>query len=148
MSDAEKLSRKSFERFHAGVRVGGDDLPAVDYVTALDVVYEVIYVPERQRPARFKLATALFDALVRGAAVARSAFSRGRRAPSPLATPKVTIAVEQFGVATISDLALHAPSLVFDTEAEAHQALARLGRSDPALSRELQVVPMYEVTAA
>ena len=36
----------------------------------------------------------------------------------------------------------------FDTEAEAHQALARLGRSDPALSRELQVVPMYEVTAA
>ncbi len=148
MSDAEKLSRKSFERFHAGVRVGGGDLPAADYVTALDVVYEVIYIPEGQRPVRFKLTGALFDALVRGAAVARSAFSRARRAPSPLATPKVTIAAEQFGVATTSDLALHAPSLVFDTEAEAHQALARLGRSDPALSRELQVVPMYEVRAA
>lgn len=145
MTDAEKLSRKSFEAYDAGVRVGGGDAPNADYVASLDVVYEVIYIPERHAPALFRLGAILFGRLVRGAAVAKSAFSMARRAPSPLATPPVTLEPEKFAVASTSDLSLHEESLVFDSEAEAHEALHRLTASDPGLSRELQVVPAYQV---
>jgi hypothetical protein len=148
LSDAEKLSRKSFEQYDAGVRVGGGDAAKADYYAALDVVYEVIYVPERHRRSFFRLAVDFFDAMVRSAAVAKSPLSFARRQPSPLATPKVAVETEKFGVATSRDLTLHGESFVFDSQAEAEGALRRLATDDPTLARDLQVVPMYQVNAA
>ncbi len=147
MSDAEKLSRKSFEAYDAGVRVGGGDAPNADYVAALDVVYEVVYVPEHQKPVLFRLGLRLFDAFVRAAAVAKSPLSFQRRAPSPLATPPVKMDLEKYVVASVNDLSAHDRSMVFDTEAEAHEALRGLTTDDPGLQSQLQVVPAYEVVA-
>jgi hypothetical protein len=148
LSDAEKLSRKSFESYDAGVRIGGGDAPNADYVVPLDVVYEVIYIPVRQARVLFRLTKAYFGALVRGAAVSRSAFSATHRAPSVLATPQVTVAGEQFGVASTRDLSLVNPALVFASEAEAHQAMRNLVAQDPGRVRALQVVPLYATEAA
>jgi hypothetical protein len=148
MSDAEKLSHKSFEAYDAGVRVGGGDAPNADYVVSLDVVYEVIYVPVRQAKALFRLAKGFFDSLVRGSAVAKSPFAQAPRAPSALATPKVSVAVERFAVASTRDLSLYSANMVFKSEAEAHQALSALTREDAGRARELQVVPLYQREAA
>jgi hypothetical protein len=148
LSDAEKLSRPSFERYEAGVSVGADDELVADYSVELDVVYEVVYIPVRQARALFTLAKRLFASLVRGAAVSKSALSVEKRAPSALATPAVSLAGEQFGVATTRDLTLAAPHLVFETEAEARQAMQRLVAEDASRGRELQVIPLYEVRAA
>jgi hypothetical protein len=148
MSDAEKLSRKSFEKYDAGVRIGGGDRPAADYSTGLDVAYEVLYVPEKKKPVRFKLPQFLFDALVKGSAVAQSPLSFEKRAPSGLGTEKVALSGEKFAVAMTKDLTLHGEDLVFDSEAEAHAALRRAVERDPALTRELQVVPVFELNAA
>jgi len=148
LSDADKLSRKSFERYDAGVRIGGGDAPNADYVVALDVIYEVIYVPVRQARVLFRLATAFFATLVRGAAVSRSKLSARQRAPSALATPKVAVAGEQFGVASTRDLALVGPALIFASEEEAHQAMRGLVALDPGRVREIQVVPLYALEAA
>src|SRR5262249_40547410 len=49
MSDAEKLSRRSFEEYDGGVKVGGGERPRTDLFRKLKVVYEVIYLPKRQR---------------------------------------------------------------------------------------------------
>jgi hypothetical protein len=148
MSDAEKLSRASFASYDAGIRVGGGDAPNADYATALEVAYEVIYLPEHQKPALFRLPVALFDVMVRGSAVARSPRAQAGRAPSPLATPPVVLETEKFGVASDQDLSLHDPALVFDSEAEAYEALRGLQANDPALARTLQVLPLYQVKAA
>jgi hypothetical protein len=148
MSDSDKLSRKSFESYDAGVRIGGSDAPVSDYVVSLDVVYEVIYIPVRQARTLFRLTKLFFNALIRGAAISKSSFSASKREPSVLATPKVSVGGERFGVATTRDLSLFDTALVFESEAEAHQALRHLVEADPGRRRELQVVPLYETSAA
>ena len=148
MSDAEKLSRKSFEKYDSGVRIGGGEGANADYVTELDVAYEVIYVPQKKKPVRFKLPQFLFEAFVRGNAVAQSPLSFESQSPSGLGTGRVEIAREKFAVAGVSNLALHAEGLVFDSEAEAHAAMKLAVQANPSLTSELQVVPLYQVNAA
>jgi hypothetical protein len=148
LSDAEKLARKSFESYDAGVQVGDANSPVADYVVALDVVYEVIYIPLRQARTFFKLAKGFFDALVRGAAVSKSAFAYAPRAPSVLATPKVAVVQETYAVALSRDVSLFRDDLVFASEEEAHQAMRTLTAQDPRRVSELQVVPLYEVEGA
>jgi hypothetical protein len=145
MTDAQKLSRKSFEKFDAGVRVGGGDNVNTDYVTGEDVVYEVVYLPIRHKKKLYRIAEGLFSVLRRGSAVAKSPLSTNKYAPSPLATPPVKVNGEKFAVASTKDLSLHGSSMVFDSEAEAYQALGKLESDDMGLSSELQVVPLYEV---
>ena len=140
MTDAEKLSSRSFERYDAGVRCGGGDLVAADYFKSLEVEYEVIYVPEHRTPMLFRLATFLFSAFARCGQAAKSALS-GERAAAPLGAPPVTYEAERFAVASKADLTLHSERSVFSSEAEARAALKSLVAADPALSRELQVVP-------
>jgi hypothetical protein len=148
MSDAEKLSRASFERFDAGVSLGAGDAPHADYIAMLDVVYEVIYVPAKQLRIIFRLATHVFEALIRVSAVARSSVSSARRAPSALAALPVSLPAEQFAVASTTDLTLHRTQLVFGTESEARQAMSQLTSQDPGLRDEIQVLPMYQVRKA
>jgi hypothetical protein len=146
MSDAEKLSRRSFDCYESGVRAGGGDRPHADYHVTLDVGYEVKYLPERRKGLRYWLRTLIFTSLLKGNAVAQSALSFERAAPSGLGTPKVAFAPEQFAVATTKDLSLHGSDLVFDSEAEAHAAMRQAVGRSPDLARELQVVPLYEVS--
>ncbi len=148
LSDSEKLARKSFERYGAGVRLAGGTAANADDVVAMDVVYEVIYVPERQAPTQFRLGKLRFDALARTAAVARSRFAFAARAPSALATPNVTVAGERFGVASTDDLTLSGANLVFASEAEARQALHAIVAADPGRAGALQVMPMAMLEAA
>jgi hypothetical protein len=147
MTDAQKLARKSFEDYDAGVRVGGAAGAVADYVVEKDVAYEVIYLPERHEPKLFLLGAGLFDVLVRASAVARSPLSPNRSAPSALATPKVDVKKERFVVASTRDLSPHTENLVFESEGEAYDSLAKLTADDASLASQLQVVPLYELAA-
>lgn len=144
MSDAEKLSRRSFEAYDGGVQIA-DDKTRADYFTKQTVAYEVIYVPERQRRLFYFLGDKLFSAFVRAAAVAKSALSFERRGPSELGTPKVSLEKERYVVAAVRDLSPFSAAHVFESEAEAIGAMARLTASDPALRSELQVAPFSQV---
>lgn len=147
MTDAEKLSRRSFERFDAGLQVGAGDASRADYSSALDVVYEVIYVPERHAPLRFRLGVGLFDAFLRSSAVTKSALSHAKSTPSGLGTPAVVVEAERFVIASTRDLSVYGEVAAFESQAEAHAALERFVAGDPALDEELQVVAMYEATS-
>jgi hypothetical protein len=144
MSDAEKLSRPSFEAFDAGVRVGGSTRPQSDYAVGLDVAYELIYVPEKQKPKRLTIDRGLFGLYLSTNATARSSLAEGQRKPSVLGTEPVRVRPETFAVATSDTLQLH-QQLVFSTETEARQALNNLVRQDAGLADELQVIPSYQL---
>jgi Family of unknown function (DUF6603) len=148
MSDDQKLSRRSFELYDAGVQVGGGDHVNADYFVLLQVAYEVVYAPEHRKPMRFRLAGFLFDAFARHGAVSQSALSAARRAPSPLGTATVHYDAEHFAVASTDDLAVHDETLVFRSEAEARAAMGQLVDRDPALGRKIQVVPLSLTRAA
>jgi hypothetical protein len=148
MSDAQKLSSHSFERYEAGVQVGGGDAVNATYVKHRDAEYEVIYIPERRKPIILFLAQSLFDVFAGAGAVARSALSAAQTAPSVLGAPKATLAAEQFAVASAIDLTLHQQRLIFPSEAEARAAMHDAVNRDPALTDTLQVIPSSLLSAA
>ena len=147
LSDAEKLSRRSFELFDAGVEIGGGSAPKASFQTKVDVAYEVVYAHKPRRPLRFLLRDAILDLLVAGSAAARSKRSPGKRAPSGVGTPKVALPTEGFIVATVDDLEPHAPDVTFPNESAAVIALKDAVARDPRLRGKLQVIPLYEVAA-
>jgi hypothetical protein len=147
MSDAEKLSHRSFEPFQAGIEVAGASAPRADFQRGVDVQYEVIYFRKPRRRLLAGLASALLDLWVTVSSAARSKMSATARTPTGLGTPKVTLPFETFVVAGVADLKAHAPNLVFTSESAATVAMRDLVRSDASLTGKLQVVAGYEVAA-
>jgi hypothetical protein len=148
MSDAEKLSRRSFEPFDSGVEIGGDGAPKADFQTKVDVAYEVVYVRKpRRRPKLFHLVDTVVDLLLGGSAAARSKRSATKRKPTGVGTPPVALPPERFMVASVDDLALQAPGLEFTSETAAVIALADVVARNPRLKGKLQVISSYEAAA-
>ena len=143
MSDAQKLSSRSFENYESGVQVGGGDAANADYLKTLSVEYEVIYIPEHRKRVFFKLTRYLFDSFARGGSVSQSPLSAAQTAPSVLGASKAKVDLEQFAVASTSDLKLHDEKMVFPTEAEARAAMNQVINRDPSLKEAIQVVPLY-----
>jgi hypothetical protein len=128
-----------------GVRIKGSDKLKSSYVSALEVVYEVIYVPEK-RPIKFwKFITELFTIFLRINAVAKSPMAFEPNRPSVKDAPKVSVKQEQFVIANTDTLALHSNDLVFETEAEANVARANLVAKDATLAAKLQVTASYQL---
>lgn len=148
MSDAQKLSSHSFERYEAGVQVGGGDAPNASFAKHLTLEYEVIYIPEHRKRILFRLKQLVFNAFTGAGAVARSPLSAAQTAPSVLGAPKTALGGEQFAVASSADLTLHGEHMVYESEAEARAAMAEAIDRDPALTATLQVVPSALVRAA
>ena len=85
MTDAEKLSRPSFDHYDAGVgRRRRPGAAAADFMRARDVAYEVVYVPEHQPVrVRSRIPGLAHASRSKGsAAVAQSPLSRAKRAAS------------------------------------------------------------------
>jgi hypothetical protein len=141
MSDAEKLSRPSFDEFDAGVAIGGDPLPHTDAMQQREVQYEVIYLPERHPVRRrFGMPVNLAGFSILGAAASRSPLSRATTSPSPL-SELVSVRRDRYAVVSADNLALHSPAHVFDTAAAADQALTSLLVQHPELAGTVQVMP-------
>jgi hypothetical protein len=148
MSDAEKLSRRSFEPFDSGIEIGGGGAPKADFQTKVDVAYEVVYVRKpRCRPKLFHLVDTVLDLLLGGSATARSKRSATKRKPTGVGTPPVALAPERFVIAGVDDLALEPPGREFTSENAAAIALADVVARNPRLKGKLQVISSYEAAA-
>ena len=147
MDDAEKLSRRSFERFDAGVEIAGTTALRADFQRHVDLTYEVIYFRKPRRPIFFRLRDALLQLLVSTSAAGRCKVSPTPRVPTGIGTPKVVLPAETFIVAGIDNLEPHAPGLVFANESAAAVAMKEMVRKDARLAGKLQVVGSYEVAA-
>ena len=148
MSDAEKLSRPSFSKYNAGISIGGEQLPAADFMHQRDVAYEVIYLPEHA-PVRVKfgMPPGLSQFSMAGAAVAQSPLSQARRAPSPLGD-RVSVDDDRYVVVSAENLGLFRSDLVFDTVTAADLALRGLFSERPELTGTIQVMPAAAVPHA
>jgi hypothetical protein len=148
LSDADKLSGRSFKDLPAGARSRVLDSPTASTVRSVVVEYELTYV---KRPTlRFLLgyAQALFDMLILTSAAAKSGLAATPKKATFLGTPKVSVdAGVKYAVVGTDDLKLHADGLVFASEIEAAAAMSQAVTRDPALSNRLQVVPDFEIAA-
>jgi Family of unknown function (DUF6603) len=141
MSDAEKLSRPSFDRYDSGIAIGGESGRQTDFMRARAVTYEVIYLPEHQpTPVRYPMPLGLSHFALAGAAVAQSPLSQAATSPSALAD-RVILTQDRFILVSTDDLAPHAPGVSFDGALAADQALRALLRERPELTGAVQVMP-------
>lgn len=143
LSDAEKLSRRSFEPYAAGVAVAGGNAPRANFQRVVDVVYEVIYFRKPRRPLLLGLASSLLDLYATVSSAARSRFSATRRQPTGLGTPKVSVPHETFVLASVDGLVPHGVQ-VYTSETAAAVALKEAVAMDARLSNKLQVISAYE----
>ncbi len=146
MSDAEKLSRRSFEPFEAGVEAQSSAAPQADFVRNIVVEHEVIYLRKPRLRLIHRIGRFIFDVLLRGSAVAVSPLGKERLIPTGLGTAPVSMSTGGFVVANTNDLQLH-ETTIFRSEAAAVQAMKSVVAGKPELKGKLQVVSEFELAA-
>ena len=155
MSDAQKLSAKSFEQYDAGVKITESEELAADYAARRDVAYEVFYM-DRQRemlvdpgPDLVVVDGLAFSTWAVGGAVAASPLSHANRAKSALAPDAVEVLQEPYTVVTVGNLRpVNGDVAAAASEAEAIGLMREFIRDNPGLEGEIQVVPTFEVNGA
>lgn len=151
LSDSERLSTPSFERYGSGVRMGSAAGVAAGAPISREVVYEEIVIDETRRLSVGMLAmtVARFLHQLRGGSMAQSALSKKvKPAGSALSPDRVTLAQEGYAVVNVEDLRIAdgatAEGLSYF---EAKQQMSALAADSPGGESRLQVVPMYEIAA-
>jgi hypothetical protein len=149
LSDAEKLSRKSFEPMPSGVKI----IPPLSLHAPLPVEkpvnYELIYT--FKRPFLFffvgvvALAKSTLQTAVKASAIAKSALSFEAVRPSAVGAQEVKIETPRYAVVNVSDMQLHQADLWADSETEAYDRYQDLIAKNPGLKDQIQVVSHYEM---
>jgi hypothetical protein len=149
LSDAQRLTRKSFEKIKSGVQVQPLVRVQSSYAVHRKVEYEATIID--RNGFHFPLlkliqeSLAVFAALLNGNVAAKSALSFARVAPSPLNPPKISLIQEGFAVVSTVDLTLAHEQAIAPSQAEAVSRMTELIAANPALADAIQVVPTYEV---
>jgi hypothetical protein len=145
LSDAEKLSLRDFEKYDSGVSISGSGSLKADYVAELEVEYELKYLHKKTLFTLIRLNLDLFLAFVKGNATGKSKLAAAPKVPSVVGTQKVQISPEQFVIAGTGDLQLLDEAFVFSSEREARLQMEELISSGKILSKNIQVIPSYEL---
>lgn len=149
LSDAQKLSSKSFERYGSGVKLVDSEEFAGEYAVRREVAYELFYIDEQRdlvpqgKPVRPDLLS--FNSWTLQGAVASSPLSQSRNGKSALAPGAVQVSQEGFAVVNASDLRPVAAVAQAESEAGAQRLMDGLLHVNPSLEGELLVVPAFEV---
>lgn len=149
MTDAEKLSRPSYQPLKAGVTIGVAGGPKSSRMTRRRIEYQVTIIDkEPVRPVlKLKLAIGLFLSFLSGAAVTKSPLSFHAKSQLEPYDEKVAVAHEGFTIAFAHNNKAFNSTATFTSEAMARDALNEQLVADPSLAGALHVLPAFEVHA-
>ena len=153
LSDADKLSRKSFETMPAGVRTTGAGLGArTGGAVGRPVGYEIKVFDSRinfySLPLKHVESNAAFARLLNGNFTSQSDRSYFSAQYSANPGASIGFAQESYAVVGTNDLRMHSAGALFGSQAEARDYLAGLVVNDPSLAGAIQIVPNYLVREA
>jgi len=148
MSDAQKLSRPSFEKQPAGLELAPDGVALASFrAVRRSARYEEIIVDPigRQANSLTSFNSTLFTHFLAGASVTRSPLAQAEKALRQPFADTITVAGDTFAVASTRDNTAAGP--VFSSEAQAQAHLSSLLAADPNRADSLHVIPAVEVAA-
>ena len=150
MTDAEKLSRPSFQQLKGGVTIGAAGGPQSSKMTRRKIAYQVTIIDKEpvRRPLWLLAIGALFHPFLAGAAVARSPLSFQAKSQLAPYADKVAVGPEGFTIASTHDNTAVAGQATFSSEAMASEYMQRRLDDDPSLAGTMHVLPNHEVQAA
>lgn len=150
LSDAEKLSRPSYQQLQGGVTIGTAGGPQTSKMTRRTIEYQQTIIDKEPESARFKVRaiTALFHAYLSGAAQAKSTLSFQTKSQLKPYPDKISVGAASYAVASTANNKLVDVTLVFTSEAMAVDAMKSRVAADPSLTDAIHVLPAHEVTKA
>lgn len=152
LSDNEKLARKSFEKMDAGLKVSDSDNYETSAYRTRQLAYErIVYdsteFGETDDELQFENADN-FQTWVNNNDTSNSELGRKNKAKSSFVPNKLKVAAETYKIANLEDLSVYTEmdeELSFDSEAEAHVAMAKLFINNPELVDQIDVVLEHEL---
>lgn len=153
LSDAEKLSRPSYEPMNGGVIITiGDGAFKSGKKTVRTIAYEVTTIDKvptkKAKNDPHTLTGSLFETLLGGASVAQSQLSHQYQTQMQPHADKVAMVAEGYAVASTQDNTRHAGTASFTSQAMAIDHMQQTLAGQPALAGSLHVIPDYEVKAS
>ena len=152
MKDAEKLSRPSFERQHAGIELSSSgNQPGSARMTKRVVRYEEIIIDNefRRHQRRFRpMADLLFVHFLGGNSIARSDLSYAKQQLLDPFAQKVVATDGAYVVASTADNTMAAGTVAFASESAALDHMAALAADDPNAAEAFHVIPSFEMSMA
>jgi hypothetical protein len=160
LSDAEKLSRDSYELMDAGLAIAADAVTAGD-LREIPLVYEtkIIDAPDpgtlafkdfvsRRLPATALTKSEFSRMASRAAGDLAPRFGLEKYAPAPGEAPKVAVGGESYVIASTENLAVHATLSAAMTKGAANDALHEWVARNPGEKGQWQVVARHETQEA
>lgn len=148
LSDADKLSKPAFESMEGGVRLAGSGADWAAGVGAdRNVRYESIIVDtlfERLARPFYEWMTLLFIHFRAGNAVAKSPLSYANEKKRQPFAEKIAVNGDSYVVAFTKDNKSVSNNAVFASQTEAEQFMAESVAKDPALRKQVHVIPVME----
>lgn len=148
MNDSKKLSRNSFEKMNSGVEMAASSTLAAEDFVYRPVEYERIIIDEENNRIPFSkwaMSDGIFNALIKGSAVAQMPYSYEKTRKSALAPESISVGQEGFTVASVDNLTAFDEVSSFGSEAESVAYMNELLAADPSLADSIQVIPNYEL---
>jgi len=151
LSDADKLSRPSFQKMPGGVRISqkGNVIKNGKMVRK-KVEYEVIIIDkEPQNQSKngrfFRQPGILFTHFLKGNSVSKSSLSKNQKEKLQPAGEKLSVAEEGFTVAFQTTNKAYNKKSTFSSEMMAQSFLQEQIASNPSLKKDIHVIPSYEL---
>jgi hypothetical protein len=148
LSDADKLSKPAFEALESGVKLAGSGAMWATGVGAdRNVRYESIIVDtlfERFARPFYEWMALLFVHFRGGAAIAKSSLSHANQKKKQPFAEKIVVNGDAYVVAFTKNNASVGANAVFSSQADAEQFMSDSVAKDPALRRQVHVIPAME----
>jgi hypothetical protein len=147
ITEKEKLSRPSFEKYNSGVSATGSNTLTSDFFRERDVMFEQIIIDDFDLPA-VKPPLSVFDksrfnAFIRNGSAARNKFGSKSKMTSPLSPPKVKVPEKNYAVVSTDDLSVFS-GMTASTITEANLMMQQAVMQNPSLEGQLDIIPSYQ----
>jgi hypothetical protein len=151
LSDAEKLSKPSFEQMPGGASISSNDNKAQNgKMVRKNVEYEITIIDkEPKKPFKrgkfYRDHDILFTHFLNGGSVSKSVLSKSYQSKLKPFDEKMTVAQEGYSVAFQANNKAFNSSATFASEMEANTFLNQQLRSNPNLKKDLHIIPNHEL---
>jgi hypothetical protein len=143
LTETQKLSRPSFERYNSGAVASGSNTLTSDFFRERDVMFEEIIIDDFDlppvRPAATVFDNARFNAFIKNGAAAKNKFGTKAKMQSPLSPPKVGVKEKSYSVVHTDDLAV-VGGMTAASMAEASNLMSRAIAQNPLLEGRLEII--------
>jgi hypothetical protein len=147
MSDADKLSRPSYQQLKGGVTIGAAGGPQSSKMTRKKIEYQVTIIDKEpvRPPLRSAAISGLFHVFLAGSAVALSGLSYRSKSQLQPYPDKVAVGAEAYTVAFTQDNKAIGANATFSSEAMARDFMRNQVAANPSLASSLHILPSHEV---